>query len=243
MRAVITAGGRVVGAFAAALGTTVKALAPFRGSTVLERTIAAARGAGMTRIALVGGPEVQAACGSLVDRFIHEEESGAANQRLALRAWDEGEPLLYLTSDMPFLDARALLRFSANAPPDALCLPLTEFADFERRFPDAPPFGITLAGRRVVNGGAFIIPAGAAGAVERLALRFFDARKNPLRMAGIAGTRLLVRFLARRLSVDDLESRAQHLLDIPARAVRGAPPELAYDIDALPEYEYARAHA
>lgn len=237
--AVITAGGRVEGAFAQALGTPVKALAPYRGSTFVRIAIDAARAAGISSVAVVGGTEVAAACQASVDKLIPESKSGVENLRRALRAWDSARPLLYLTSDMPFLTPAALTQFLVRTPSTSLALPLTEWPDFQRRFPGAPPFGVTLGGERVVNGGAFIIPAGAQDVVERAATQCFDARKSPWRMAAIAGPMLLLRFVLGRLRVGHLESRATALFGVDARAVRGAPPELAYDVDVLEEYEYA----
>jgi GTP:adenosylcobinamide-phosphate guanylyltransferase len=241
--AVITAGGRVDGEFARAIGTPVKALAPLGGSTFLHRTIAALRGIGVERIAVVGGDEVRAACSATVERVIGEHSSGAENLRRALHAWDQDTSLLYLTSDMPFIDAASLRAFLDAAPPQTIALPLTEWPDFTRRFPAAPPFGITLCGERVVNGGAFLIPAHAHARIESFAMRFFDARKSPLAMARLTGPALLLQFVFKRLSIAKLEQHATRLLGVPARAVRGAPPELAYDVDVLEEYRYAVAHA
>lgn len=240
--AVITTGGRVDGAFAQAIGTRVKALAPFAGSTVLSRTIAALRDAGVERIAVIGGEEVRRACASDVERCIDESEDGAENLRRALHAWNSDAPLLYATSDMPFISPNAVRAFLERESGDALAMPLTEWGDFERRFPGAPPFGITLAGEKVVNGGVFAIPPGGAAAIESFAGRFFDARKRPLRMALLAGPVLLARFMFKRLSVDYVEAQARRRLGIPVRAIRGAPPELAYDVDVFEEYRYAIEH-
>lgn len=240
---VITAGGRIDGAFAQQIGTRVKALAPFAGSTFLNRTIAAMRDAGVERIAVVGGDEVRRACSEHVEQIVHESDDGAENLRRALHAWNGEAPLLYATSDMPFITGAALRAFAEAAPPGALALPLTEWDDFTRRFPEAPPFGITLAGQKVVNGGVFAIPADAVPRIESFARRFFDARKSPLQMARLTGPLLLLQFLFKRLSVAQLEIHAQRLLRIPARAVRSAPPELAYDVDVLEEYRYALDHA
>ncbi len=237
--AVITAGGRVDDAFAEVLGTPVKALAPFAGSTFLHRTIAALREAGVERVAVVGGDEVRRACADAVERVIPESADGAENLRLALHAWNGEAPLLYATSDMPFITGAAVRSFLNATEPGTLALPLTEWQDFERRFPHAPPFGITLAGEKVVNGGVFAIPADAATRIEAFAKRFFDARKSPLRMARLTGPTLLLQFLFKRLSVAKLQEHAERLLDIPARAVRYAPAELAYDVDILEEYRYA----
>jgi len=238
VNAVITAGGRVGGSFEERIGVSVKALAPFADSTLLSRTIDAVAQLGIERVAVVGGEEVRAAVASRV-RVIPEAATGAENLQSALHAWNDSEALLYLTSDMPFIDAAALEWFVGASPPGAIALPLTEWAAFEARFPGAPPFGITLAGEKVVNGGAFLLPAGASRAVESFAMRFFDARKSPLRMAALTGIPLLVQFLLRRLSIEGLEAHAQRLIGIPAKAVRNAPAELAYDADTLEEYLYA----
>jgi hypothetical protein len=118
-------------------------------------------------------------------------------------------------------------------------MPLTEHDDFVRRFPDSPPFGITLAGERIVNGGTFVIPAGALERVEHLAATMFDARKAPWQMAKLAGPMFLLRFAMKRLSIAELERRAELLLEIPAIGIRHAAPELAYDADIVEEYLYA----
>lgn len=241
--AVITAGGRVDGEFAQAIGTDVKALAPYGSSTFLERTIAAAREAGIERVAVIGGAEVHACCGGLVERVIDESSSGAENLVRALHAWSDDSPLLYLTSDMPYVTGSALRTFLSDARDGALSMPLTEWADFAARFPGAPPFGITLAGERVVNGGAFAIPPRAAPAIEAFAVRFFDARKSVWKMARLTGAALLLQFAFRRLGIAQLEAHAQRLLGMEARAVRHAPAELAYDVDVYEEYRYAVAHA
>ena len=94
----------------------------------------------------------------------------------------------------------------------------------------------------MVNGGVFHIPAGAHTRIEMLAARLFDARKAPWRMASLVGVSFLVRFALRALSIAELETHAQRVLGIPAAAVRDCAPELAYDIDTLAEFRYARDH-
>jgi GTP:adenosylcobinamide-phosphate guanylyltransferase len=243
VKAVITAGGRIDGAFAEAAGSRVKALAPVRGRTMIARMIESLRSAGANPIAVVGGDEVRTACGAQIDRFIDESVSGSVNLLRALRAWpDDGEPLLYATSDLPYVTPEAVGAFVARVPPGSLAVALVEFSDFRRRFPGAPPFGITLAGERVVNGGVFVLPPGSTEPLAGIAARFFEARKRPWQMASLVSPLVLLRFLLRRLSVADLEALAARVLKIPARAVRGCAPELAFDVDLAAEYAYACAH-
>jgi GTP:adenosylcobinamide-phosphate guanylyltransferase len=243
MKAVITAGGRIDGPFARDAGTNVKALAPVRGATMLTRIVNALRANGATQIAVVGGSEVSAACSGVVERVIAESPSGATNLLLALQAWPEdGEPLLYATSDLPYVTAEAVRAFISRVPSGTLAIALADFATFDRRFPGAAGFGITLAGERVVNGGVFSLPAGSPEKVAQIARRFFDARKQPWRMAGFVSPLVLFRFVLGRLSVAHLETMAVRMLQVPSMAIRNCAPELAFDVDTDVEYRYACAH-
>ncbi|HUY40343.1 MAG TPA: NTP transferase domain-containing protein [Candidatus Dormibacteraeota bacterium] len=242
MRAVITAGGQLRGAYAEAAGTTVKALARVRGRTMLERTIEAAHGAGALETAVVGDEPVRAACaGGLVERVIPASEDGAENVLRALRAWPHDDALLYLTSDLPYVRAAAITDFVERAE-GRLAIALTDAAAFALRFPGAPGFGIAIGRERVVNGGAFFLPPGGASRVAELAAKFFNARKHPWRMARLAGPDLLCRLLFNAISIPMLERRSERLLGLRVQAVRNCAPELGFDADELAQYRYACAH-
>lgn len=245
MNAVVTAGGRVSDGYAREAGTSIKALAVVRGRTMLDRIVDALRGAGCTRIAVVGGDEVRAACAGRVESIVEESASGSANLLRALDVWpdDDAQPLLYATSDLPYVTAAAVEDFVRRTPPNAIAVSLAEYADFDRRFPSAPPFGITLARERVVNGGIFSIPPGSRARIAKLATAFFAARKQPWRMATLVSPLALLRFATGRLGIVELEALASRLAGSPAAAVRSCAPELGYDADTLAEYQYACRHA
>ena len=102
MKAVITAGGPIDGAYAELARTNLKALAPVRGSTMIERTIDVLRETGVNRVAVVGNEEVRRCVDGRVEKIVPDAGSGAKNVLAALDAWaDDGEPLVYLTCDMP----------------------------------------------------------------------------------------------------------------------------------------------
>lgn len=243
MKAVITAGGTIDGLYAQLAGTRVKALAKVRGATMLDRTISVLRENGVDRIAIVGNADVRSSVDGTVEKIIDDAGTGAKNVLGALDAWpDDGGPLLFLTCDMPYITVAPLREFLAQVPSDTLAMPLTEIADFAARFPGAPPFGITLDGECVVNGGVFHIPAGATARIRSFATALFDARKAPWRMATIAGPMLLLKFALKRLSIGDLEARARKVLGVKVAAIRNAAPELAFDVDTADEYRYAVDH-
>jgi GTP:adenosylcobinamide-phosphate guanylyltransferase len=243
VRAVVTAGGRIDGEYARLAETTVKALALVRGVSMLDRILDALRGAGATRIAVVGGAEVRAACGERVERVVDEAATGEQNVALALHAWDDEEPLLYATSDLPYVTAASVADFVRRVPLGAIGMPLAEHADFTSRFAGAPTAGIVLAGERVVNGGVFVLPPGSRSHVARLAAAFFSARKAPWRMASLIGPIPLLRLALRRLSVAGIEREALRVVGVPCVAVPRCAPELAFDADTDAEYRYACENA
>jgi len=57
-------------------------------------------------------------------------------------------------------------------------------------------------------------------------------------MARLLGPLLVLRFLTRRLTVKQIESKAIELLGCTGGAVRGCAPELAFDIDYPSDYRY-----
>lgn len=240
MKAVVTTGGRVDAAYAQLAGTDIKALAPVRGATMLDRVLDALRGAGVDRIAVIGGSAVRQACATRVERFVDEGITGIDNVRLALNAWPEdGEPLLYATSDMPYVNGAVIAQFVSRVPAGTIAVALSEHDAFARRFPDGPPFGITLNGERVVNGGVFVLPPGSAPVVVDYAIKMFEARKAPWKMVGMIRPIALLKFALGRLSVADVETVARRIVGFRASGVRDCAPELAYDADTAKEYRYA----
>src|SRR5579875_1741013 len=153
MRAVITAGGLVDEAFARAIGTPVKALAPFGRGTLLDAALDACAGAGIDGVAVVGGDDVAAHLRGSSVRVIPGALDGGTNVERALDAWP-GERFVYLTSDLPFVAAPDVRDLVARSEGAELAMALASAAAYEERFPGAPPHGLTLGGERVANGSA-----------------------------------------------------------------------------------------
>ena len=239
MKAVVTAGGRIDGDFAAAAGTNVKALAPIAASRCCSelsmRFAAPARRASPS----IGGADVRdglrrAGRARSSTKVPRERRICCAR----LRAWpDEGGALLYATSDLPYVTAADVGDFAARVEPGALAVALAEFGTFNARFPGAPAPGITLAGERVVNGGLFSIPAGSAASGSPRSQRASSSAQSaladgePRESAGFDP--LLSRHAEHRASRSD---GAQRVTQVPAHAVRNCAPELAFDVDTIAEY-------
>jgi molybdopterin-guanine dinucleotide biosynthesis protein A len=241
LAAAITAGGRIDGPFAARIGTDVKALAPWRGRTLVDAALDAARAAGATRVAVVGAAAVLDHCAADIDEGVAEASTGEANLHNAL-ATARANALVFLTSDLPFVDGAALERFVARARDDDAAMAVAEVDDYALAFPGAPEHTTAIGRERVCGGSVFYFGAGVAPRIADVATRLFTARKSIWAMARLLGPALLARFALRRLTIADVERRADHVLALRARAIRHSAPGLAYDVDTLEDYEYALRH-
>ena len=242
MRAVITAGGTVDGAFAAAIGTRVKALAPFGARTLLDAALRACEGAAIDGIAVIGGAEVRAHAGARDGvRVLDDAPDGRTNVLRALDAWP-GERFVYLTSDLPFVNAAGVRDLIARSTDYALTMALADIGAYETCFPGAPAHSVALRGERVANGNAFVIAPSAVEPARRLATQFFDARKSLPRIALLLGPSMCLRFVTKQLGIADLEAYGRRRLGVAVGAIRGCDPGLCFDVDTLEEYAYACEH-
>jgi CTP:molybdopterin cytidylyltransferase MocA len=238
-RAVITAGGTVDGEFAQAIGTPVKALAPWVDGTLIDAVLAACRDAGIDGVAVVGGPEVRTyLAGHAGVRVVDAAIDGGTNVLRALEAWP-AERFVYLTSDLPFADGSGLRDLIARSQPYALTMGIADASAYAARFPGAADHAVRLGRERVINAGAFVVAPEALGPLRTFATQFFAARKSLWRMALLLGPGMTLRFARGRLGVGDVEGLATRRLGVPVAAIRGCDPGLCYDVDALEDYRYA----
>lgn len=239
MIAVITAGGRVEGAFAHAIGTHVKALAPIGSGRLLDAAIDTSRLCGASSVAVVGDAEVGSYCGARIDTLIPAVADGGENLAAALRSARSDEPLLLLTSDLPFLTAPALADFLARVGDAEVAMPLALPAAYLTAYPGAPDHVSAIGAERVVSGSVFYFAPGSAVRALEIARKLFAARKSLLRLATLLDGALLLRFCIGRLRVAHVEDYAARRFGIHARGVVGSAPELCYDVDTLTDYRYA----
>jgi hypothetical protein len=238
LRAVVTAGGRVDGALAAAIGTPIKALAPFGTGVLIDVVLGAIAGCGIDGVAVVGNETL----GPVLDgraRLIPAADDGAINVARALDAWPPGDDLLFATSDLPFAAAADLRAFLDRSAAFELTMPLAEATAYARAYPDAPEHVTALGDERVAGGSVFFIASAARAPLRAVAGRFFDARKSAFGMARLLGGALLLRYCLRRLRIADVERRTARVLGVRAAAIRDAAPGLCYDVDTLDDYRYA----
>lgn len=243
---ILPAGGRVDPTLAAEAGTDVKALIRFGEETILARTIRVLRESGLARRIVVAGSEAaqQEARAIGADHAIAEANTGPENIFNGLK-WLRSQPdppskVMVVTTDLPFLTADLLQRFVDLCPTDrAISVPLISRAEWNARFPGSTAMFVQLGDGEWTTGCAYLIDAEALERSMPQIEKVFAQRKSKLGMAKLLGPVFAYRFLTKSLTVPQIEAKIQSMLGCSGAAVRGAPPELAYDIDDLEDYSFA----
>jgi hypothetical protein len=239
------AGGRISGEYAHAAGTDVKALAPLGGIPIIRRVAEALRQTrGVGRLCAVGPVAVRDAVADLA-AWEPETESAYGNflagvRHLGLAGEDR---VLLCGTDVAALTPEAVEDFLSRSPGNAdICMPVVPKAAFEARFPGGNWVYVPLADGHFTSGSQFIVRPQALEDNAELIQRLFRLRKSQIGMASVLGLPFIFKLLTRSLRVPDLEARASALTGCRCIAVPDCQPELAFDIDHLAEWEYAREH-
>lgn len=253
---ILPAGGRVDDEFAARVGTHYKAIVQVGGRSVLGRIIEAVRSLPeIGRIVVIGPKAVQEhpeAVGANI--FLDEGETGPENIFRGLAALIGGAPageersandapgrVLIVTTDLPFLTGDNLRRYIDLCPKDKdFTVPLIGKNAWSEAYPGADATFVKLKDGEWTTGCAYLAtPAGLYRAKPHIE-RVFAVRKSKMGIAKLLGPVFVAKWLLNRLTVADVERKVRQLLDCSAVAVPNSPPELAFDIDYLDDYEHAQ---
>ena len=245
--AVVTAGGRLSGELATAAGTTIKALAPFDGQTLLARMVRSLRAApGVGRIVVVGPKEITAeALATGADEVLAEGATGPENVLIGLRAVKgaAGDGLaIVAASDLWGIDNEAIQAVLARVrdTDGDILFPVVTRAVYDARFPDSPNVWTPIDGGEYTGGSVLLLRPAAIERNRELIERVFDSRKSQFAMARLLGLNFALKFLLRRLTIPEVETRASAITGCVCRALLDSDARLAADIDNLADYEYAK---
>jgi hypothetical protein len=66
----------------------------------------------------------------------------------------------------------------------------------------------------------------------------FKNRKSKFKMAKVLGAKFVWDYLAKKLTVYEIERKVMDLLGVKGAAIPGSPAELAMDVDYTEDYQY-----
>jgi molybdopterin-guanine dinucleotide biosynthesis protein A len=239
--AVILAGGSCSAEFAAAAGTQWRAEADINGWPMVRYVIRALRDASeIGRIVLVapkGFPQQPEA-----DIQLCGDEDLPGNITIGLSECGGAEYALLVTADIPFLTPEAVdsfVRQSLAAEAD-LCYAAIPKEACERRFPGMRRTYLQTPGVTLTGGNVVLQRISVFERQAQLVRVAFESRKNPLFLARLIGLGNVAKFLARKLTPEDIEKAVSRMMGTRCRLLITGHAELGSDVDKPNDLVLAR---
>ena len=238
---------------AMACGKSAKAFAEVGGQPMIERVLTTIRSAGTFDAVRVCLPESLplATEAPQLDEWIRAGEVRRDNPAASpsesvfevLETIDDGETLVVTTADHPLLTAESvtafLQRFEASDAAAAAALTSTDA--IRKRYPEMKRTALRFRDGDVSGGNLFAF-AGAAGLpLVNFWRRLEEHRKHPLRLAGLLGLDILVRYPFRQLSLSRAIRKLEQKTGVKVEAIHLEDPHMGIDVDTPEQLEQVRA--
>jgi|YNPBryantNP2012_1023418.scaffolds.fasta_scaffold35160_2 molybdopterin-guanine dinucleotide biosynthesis protein A len=246
---VLFAAGRASSSLVTKTGVEIKALIELNDKTLLEHGIDALRGSCRTGKIFLVGPEAVLGhpAAESCDVALPASDGNSIHDSIVI-ALDSltgsgqflAEHTLIITADLPFVSAEAVNAFLDGCSEDSeICVPVVTKRGFEARFPGAPAGFVRLKDGEVTLGCAFLLKSDLLSRRKRELEHVFEATKSQAGIARLLGPGVVFKYLTGRLTLEDIEDQCGKILDCNGQCVRGAPPELAFDVDTEADFDYA----
>jgi GTP:adenosylcobinamide-phosphate guanylyltransferase len=211
-----------------------KAFLALGGRPVVARVVDALRACvAVDRIVAVGPPDALAAVlGGGVD-VVAERGGMLDNIAAAIERLGDATHIMPVASDLPLLDAATLADFLGRCGDDAdFFYPIVPRAVMEARFPGARKTFVTVTDGTFCGGSILLFRTAVVDRVRPFMEQVVAARKKPWLLAQLFGWATVMKFASGRLSIEEMQARAEAITGFRARAVVIERPELALDVDA-----------
>ena len=214
-----------------------KALIHFNDRPLIQYTIDALVQSGLVEeILVIGNKEVLSPrIGYKVDKIIDGNKELLDNLITALSYFPQEENLLIATCDIPFIGGEAVSNFikEAHSLQGDLYYPIIRRAVCEQRYPAAKRTYISMKDGEFTGGNLIMVNPQKIMFMEDEIRLLITHRKNPIKMLKALGPSLVVKMLAKRLTIKDLEKYIEEKFGIKGRAFVTPYPEVGTDIDRL----------
>jgi GTP:adenosylcobinamide-phosphate guanylyltransferase len=246
MDALILAGGAAPPDLQAATGCDDRACVPLEDVPLVLRVLAALEGTleidDITVVCNDGARDLIKAQNAGI-RLVQAEGKMIDNLRRGLEL-TRSEHVLICTCDIPLVRSETFSRVLAEAARRSLAVtyPVVTRAACEAAFPGGTRTYARLDGREFTGGNAVVVPRVLIERATPLIDAAYNARKNPLALAKLLGPAFIMRFVTKKLGIEETERKLSNLLNCRVGAVileDESDAAIAFDVDKLKDLETA----
>lgn len=225
-----------------------KSLLEFEGRTLLSIAVDACVASKFVKDVCIVAPEkaLGTISNSSLPSILKVESTPDLTENIfnSVKALNGEEYILIVSGDLPFITGGILDGFINECLPGDYggYYPILEEKMLEEAYPGTKRTYAKLREGTFTGGNVFVVKKSVILANEAMIRKFFEARKNPLKLAMIAGLLFLLKAFFGMLSIEEAEERASRLVKAPLKAVRTKFPEIGIDIDKQADIEFARKY-
>lgn len=227
-----------------------KSLIDLNGATMLEYVVRALRGSRhIEKIYVVGLAENDAQGLDLPPDITYIPDSGGLVSNLStslsrlLADNPTADTVLLSSADIPLLTTEVVDAYIDQ------CRPFDRIAYYnvvtqetiEQRFPHSGRTFVKLHKMAVAGGDMTLVQTRIMDTNRALWESIVRGRKHAWKLVRLVGLRPLLKFLFRRLSLEDVEEMATRMVGAPVRVINSPYPELAMDVDKPRQVELLRS--
>jgi GTP:adenosylcobinamide-phosphate guanylyltransferase len=222
-------------------GAVIDAAAPFKGMVamagrpMIEWVVDAMRASGSVAEIAVAVPTAESLgpWADKVDKLVVTDGVFIDNIIAGLSALNSGRYVLVTTGDIPALTPEAVDDFVAQSEASGaqVTYPLVRKVDMMSQFPGSERTFVKVDGDNVTGGNCMLLAPDVVARNREIGQRLFDTRKSVFQMARVIGFRFVMRLVAGRLRVADVEAKLEELLGASCAAIYTAHASIGADVD------------
>jgi GTP:adenosylcobinamide-phosphate guanylyltransferase len=241
---IMPAGGRIDDHFARVALTPFKALINVQDSMIGYKVIDAVLGSQRVgRTVLIASDEVKEKLGGRCTAVLKDTGDLTKNVKMGLQELKSmgnvTNRVLIVTTDLPYLESKLIDQFLDLCPDVDLAVPLISKEEYLDRFPSATGTFAKLQDGEWTVGCAYLFKPDVFMKALPQIEQVVENRKSVTKLAKILGLGFLWKVMTRAISVPEVVSKVESVIGCKIAAVKGGPAELAFDVDDIPDYEYA----
>ncbi len=234
--AIVLAAGTKSEPVSRASGLSHKAMLEVGGQAVVNRVVNALKAAQLvSEVVVVTAPDspVQQILPEGTARIEATGESFVDTIMAGLEYHKDYQKALLVTADLPLLTAEAVDHFVAEALDSGaeLCYSIVNAEQASSLYRTAGHVVVRLRDGAFTGGNLALISRQFVEREQQRLKQAFAARKNPIRLARLLGSRFILRYLLGRLTVADIVQHANQILGCQAMVVNSPYPEISFDVD------------
>ncbi len=174
-----------------------------------------------------------------VTKIIESTDSIIENIKIGLDYFNNNGKILLLTSDIPLITGEIIDRFIKKCEPfDAFFYyPIISQEVILKKFPDANRTYFTLKEGVFCGGNMVLFSPVLFEKNKELANELYQNRKDVTKYVSLLGAKLLVKYFMKKLSIKEIEEKAEHIVGFPVKSITIEDPEVMIDLDKLSDYE------